>query len=239
LDELVDFSYKLGRLRLGDEFMILNRARLGAIVGQPAGDVAQEWPAWVVVIGLAGAGYYPQERVEVQEKDLRRLAQEFGLEVKDGLPGIPNAEFVATMGGCSSEPYWKLAAKGGSEDIFFLTTLDKAPKFVETVRAVADGAQYPTQDVGVYIQPQHHSVSWHVEFSLAYDPRDSKRVAKVKEIYLQASAELVAQGAYFSRPYGAWADLVYSRDATAVRVLRTVKQIVDPKNVLNPGKLCF
>jgi FAD/FMN-containing dehydrogenase len=33
--------------------------------------------------------------------------------------------------------------------------------------------------------------------------------------------------------------MVYSRDATATRVLRTVKGILDPKNVLNPGKLCF
>jgi FAD/FMN-containing dehydrogenase len=78
-----------------------------------------------------------------------------------------------------------------------------------------------------------------VEFSLPYDPSDAKEVAKIKELYTQASEELMAQGAYFSRPYGLWADLVYSRDATARSVLRTVKQIVDPKNVLNPGKLCF
>ena len=50
---------------------------------------------------------------------------------------------------------------------------------------------------------------------------------------------LVAQGAYFSRPYGDWADMVYARDADARQILRLAKGIVDPKNVLNPGKLCF
>lgn len=242
LEELIDFSYKLLRLRVGDEVMIMNRARMATLFAKPGGDAlpsAEDLPAWAVVIGLAGAGYYPQERVEVQEKEINRLAQEFQVQVLKGLPGIGNAEVKATIASCSSEPYWKLNAKGGCEDIFFLTTLDKVPRYIEVVRAAAEAAQYPGQDISVYIQPQHHGVTQHVEFSLSYDPRDSKSTARVKEIYAKASAELIAQGAYFSRPYGAWANMVYSRDATAVRVLRVVKQIVDPKNVLNPGKLCF
>ena len=107
------------------------------------------------------------------------------------------------------------------------------------VQAVAEAARYPTAEIGIYIQPQHHGVSQHVEFSLPFDPKNAKDVERAKQVYIKASQELIAQGAYFSRPYGEWADLVYSRDATATRVLRTVKQIVDPKNVLNPGKLCF
>jgi FAD/FMN-containing dehydrogenase len=107
------------------------------------------------------------------------------------------------------------------------------------VFTVAEALKYPTSDIGVYIQPQHHGVSQHVEFNLPYDPANLKEVAMVKEVYAKVSEALIEQGAYFSRPYGAWADLVYSRDATATRVLRTVKDIVDPKNVLNPGKLCF
>jgi hypothetical protein len=222
--------------------MIVNRARLATMFGTPAGDmpvVKEDLPSWVVIVGLAGAAYYPEERVQVQEKDLRKLAQEFALEVLTGVPGLTNAEVVETMASCSAEPYWKLNAKGGCQDIFFLTTLDQAPQFVATVRAVAEAAQYPSEEIGIYIQPQHHGVSQHVEFNLSYDPRDPRAVARVKQVYVKASAELVAQGAYFSRPYGAWADLVYSRDATSTRVLRTVKQIVDPNNVLNPGKLCF
>jgi hypothetical protein len=78
-----------------------------------------------------------------------------------------------------------------------------------------------------------------VEFTISYDAADSRDAAAAKRLFLTASEKLVAQGAYFSRPYGPWEDLVYSRDATATRVLRTVKQIVDPNHVMNPGKLCF
>ena len=242
LEDLVDFCYKLERLRLGDEVFLLNGAQLATMLGPQPGDVPmlkQDLPNWVVIIGLAGAAYYPQERVDVQEKDVKKLGSEFGVEILGALPGISNAKVVNVIAACSGEPYWKLKLKGGCQDIFFLTTLDKVPPFVKTVFSVAEAAKYPTSDIGIYIQPQHHGVSQHVEFNLPYDPADHREVAMVKEIHAKASEALIEQGAYFSRPYGAWADLVYSRDATATRVLRTVKDIVDPKNVLNPGKLCF
>jgi len=159
--------------------------------------------------------------------------------VLSGLPGISDAAVKAMLENCSDEPYWKLARKGACQEVFFLTTLDKAPRFVETVQAAADACGYPVQDVGVYIQPQHHGVSQHVEFDFPYDRANEKEAATVRTLFERASDALIAQGAYFSRPYGTWADLVYSRDATAKRVLTTVKQIVDPRNVLNPGKLCF
>jgi hypothetical protein len=53
------------------------------------------------------------------------------------------------------------------------------------------------------------------------------------------AANLMAAGAYFSRPYGSWAQPVYNRDAAARDALRKVKAIFDPAGVLNPGKLCF
>ena len=49
----------------------------------------------------------------------------------------------------------------------------------------------------------------------------------------------MAEGAYFSRPYGEWADAVYNRDAASRDLLRAVKKILDPNNILNPSKLCF
>ena len=47
------------------------------------------------------------------------------------------------------------------------------------------------------------------------------------------------QGAYFSRPYGIWANMVYKADARTTVVTQKVKDIFDPNNVMNPGKLCF
>ena len=173
------------------------------------------------------------------EKDLEVLAQACGLRLLPGLPGIGSAGLARTFRGCCEGTHWKLREKGGATEIFFLTTLDKVPGFVDTVNAVARTHEYPTSAIGVYVQPQHTGTAQHVEFTLPFDPAKPAEVEAVRAIHDQASRALVAQGAYFSRPYGAWADLVYSRDATARSVLRTVKRIVDPKNILNPGKLCF
>jgi glycolate oxidase len=50
---------------------------------------------------------------------------------------------------------------------------------------------------------------------------------------------MLAGGAFFSRPYGIWADMAYKQDARSMAVLKTVKNIFDPNHIMNPGKLCF
>ena len=47
------------------------------------------------------------------------------------------------------------------------------------------------------------------------------------------------QGAYFDRPYGPWADMVYQRAGHYTTKLKEIKKALDPQGILNPGKLCF
>jgi FAD/FMN-containing dehydrogenase len=68
---------------------------------------------------------------------------------------------------------------------------------------------------------------------------DADTKADMKELADDLAANLMAAGAYFSRPYGSWAQPVYNRDAAAKDALRKVRAIFDPVGVLNPGKLCF
>jgi FAD/FMN-containing dehydrogenase len=49
----------------------------------------------------------------------------------------------------------------------------------------------------------------------------------------------MGKGAFFSRPYGENTTLIMNRDAASVAALKKVKQITDPKHIMNPGKLCF
>jgi hypothetical protein len=242
LEDLVDFCYKLERIRLGDEVMVVNAAQLATMLSKRDGDLKvlkEDLPAWTVIIGLAGTALFPEERVQVQELDLKRLAQQCGVELLSGIHNVFPGQIARALERCSDEPYFKFKYKGACQDIFFLTTLDRTPQFLKTVFSIAERLKYATSDIGVYIQPQHHGVSQHIEFNLPFDPSDCREVAIVGQIYTEASQSLISEGAYFSRPYGSWAEMVYQRDATATRILRTVKQIVDPKQVLNPGKLCF
>jgi FAD/FMN-containing dehydrogenase len=56
---------------------------------------------------------------------------------------------------------------------------------------------------------------------------------------MNASETLKKNGAFFSRPYGSWADMVYDEYTEGVKVLRKLKGVFDPNNILNPGKLCY
>jgi FAD/FMN-containing dehydrogenase len=61
----------------------------------------------------------------------------------------------------------------------------------------------------------------------------------MRQLLLHASQELMKQGAFFSRPYGIWADMAFNRDAQTTIVLNKIKKIFDPNGIMNPGKLCF
>jgi FAD/FMN-containing dehydrogenase len=241
LDDLIGISYRLQRLRLGDEVLLVNDSLLAGLLGAGAQVEAmrEELPPWTLIVGVGGRALLPEEKVDVQEKDIREVAGQFSLELLSAVPGATTGQVRAVLDGCCGEPHWKLGYKGGCQDIFFLTTLDKTRGFVATMLATAEEAKYPLADVGVYIQPQHQGVAYHCEFTLPFAPDDAREVARATALYERASERLIGQGAYFSRPYGAWAGPVYNRDAQSTTLLRNVKGVFDPNNVMNPGKLCF
>lgn len=242
LTGLIKCAYQLLRVRLGDEFVVLNSANLAAILIRDADAIQAAkgvLPPWVIIIGIAGRDLFPEEKVDFQEKDTRDIVQQSGLELLPEVSGIAGDQVMSTVLNPSPEPYWKLAYKGACQDVFFMTTLDKVREFVSTVFARANALQYPAQDIGIYLQPQHQGTSCHCEFNLPYNPGDKIETDRVRELLETCSEALIRQGAYFSRPYGIWADMVYNRDAHNKEVIGTIKGIFDPNNILNPGKLCF
>ena len=64
-------------------------------------------------------------------------------------------------------------------------------------------------------------------------------VTQVETLYADASSELVNQGAFFTRPYGIWADMAFKKDEQTTKLLKNIKKTFDPQGIMNPGKLCF
>ena len=242
LKDLIECASRLLRVRLGDEFLVLNRANLAAILSGDADEIQalkDTLPPWAIVMGIAGRDLFPEERVDYQEKDTRDVVQQSGLELLPAVSGITGDQVMSALLNPSPETYWKLIYRGACQDIFFMTTLDKTPGFADTVFATADALQYEVSNIGIYLQPQHQGTSCHCEFNLPYDPGNKLETERVSELLETCSEALMRQGAYFSRPYGMWADMVYNRDAANKQMIKTIKGIFDPNNILNPGKLCF
>jgi len=234
------------RKRIVDECLTLNNINLAAILADdwPAdyNELKDTLPSWTVIVCIAGYQRRPEERLEIQEKQLFNICDELGLKPQAQLRGTGGKE-VAVLEHLSSswnkEPYWKLAYKGSCQDIFFLTPLSKTAGFIELVKKTSARYHYPYSDIGCYLQPMVQGRGCHCEFNLPCDKSDESEVAEVKSLFLEASETLIRNGAFFSRPYGPWADMVFSRYAEGVTALRKTKNIFDPNNILNPGKLCF
>ena len=137
------------------------------------------------------------------------------------------------------DTYWKARYKGTSQDIFFITTMDRAGEFYQKVLEVCGRHNYPTREIGVYLQPLERGRACHLEFSFPCDLDSIHERDKLRELYVHLSEELITMGAFFSRPYGCWADMVYRRATTYTNTLKEVKKVFDPNSILNPGKLCY
>jgi FAD/FMN-containing dehydrogenase len=107
------------------------------------------------------------------------------------------------------------------------------------MRGVAQDTGFPTTMIGTYIQPIQQGRACHVEFDLAFDPDDEAEVTRTKRTLEQASRALMHKGAFFSRPYGMWSNMIGGQNAESVMAMRKVKRIFDPNSVMNPGKLWF
>jgi FAD/FMN-containing dehydrogenase len=167
------------------------------------------------------------------------VAQSCGLGLETVVAGVRAKQLADILSRPSKEPYWKLRFKGGCQDLFFITTLDKTPEFVNRVSKLAGAYDFSPADIGVYLQPTVQGTNCHCEFNLSYDPNSQQEVDKMRTFDAEASRIIASTGGFFSRPYGAWADVAYGNNAETVVVQRKMKEVFDPNDIMNPGKLCF
>ncbi|HVI41162.1 MAG TPA: FAD-linked oxidase C-terminal domain-containing protein, partial [Anaerovoracaceae bacterium] len=239
LQKITEFVYKAIRLRFPDELFILNNMQLACILGKNEAEI-NDWkailPKWTAIVGVAGRELLPEKRVEVRSKDLADIAQNCGLELLSSVSKL-SGETVKKEILTPSQGSWKDTYKGASQDIFFLTTLDRAECFINKMYEVANELSYPVNNIGIYIQPQHMGTSYHCEFTLPYDPNSKKERELAEKVYTKASIEMSKLDAYFSRPYEMWAKLQLNKDAQSYGALKKIKQIFDPNGIMNPGKI--
>lgn len=242
VESLIGLNYELLRIRLGDNLFILNGQNLAYLLGHTAREVKnlkKKLPSWFLFINFEGYGQLPEDKVQYQKADFLDMAQARGLNPVAETFGVSAAGIHQLLSGPSLGPYWKLKHQGGCHDIFFLTTLDKTPGFAAAMTGLAQKYRQAVEDIGIYIQPAVQGTCCHCEFNLYYDPTNAADVDKTRKLLNEGVEKMVEMGAFFSRPYGAWADAAYRQHADVVNIQRKIKKIFDPKNILNPGKLCF
>jgi FAD/FMN-containing dehydrogenase len=250
LDSVVEFLYRILRIRIGQECLLLNNTNLATII---ADDWSRDFeklraslPPWTLILVISGFQRRPEEKIQYEEQTLGRILREEFPEIHlgDHLPGFPGlGEKLLPM---LRKPwpeqvtYWKKRPKGGCQSLFFFTKPAWVSRFIDRIEEIAARHGYPTADIGGYLQPIEHNRACHLEFNFFYDPASHSEAERVRRLYGEAVKVLLSEGALFTRPYGEeLTGLVYERAADYTMTLRRVKNIFDPNNIMNPGHLCF
>ncbi len=242
LDDNFDFIYELLKYRLGDEILILNNLNLAALIGKDTSSIEKlrkELPEWIGIISITGTGELAQDKINWQEGDIAEYAEKFGVNLKASISGVSSDNVNKILEEASPVP-WRLKYKGGCDDIFFISTLDRTPTYKDIMWNVSKQENFDTSNIGVYIQPIVQGCNVHCEFDLFFNPDDEKECNITKNAFIKSSQALINKGAFFNRPYGIWSDMIYSKiPKNIINSMKKVKGIFDPNNVLAPGALCF
>ncbi|MCX8043721.1 MAG: FAD-binding oxidoreductase [Desulfobacterota bacterium] len=244
IDQAAHFTYRLGKKWIGYECFTLNRAALAMMLAEHGPDeyrtIKENAPAYLQIFCIAGLKRFPDERIAYQEADFFETARECNVSPSVQVPHIPRAaSFFAThLRQCwDRDVYWKDMYKGASAEIFFITTMDRAAAHIAALQQEAIRFGYDPSDIGVYLQPIENGRAAHLEFIIPYDPGNAYEVRRVKDLWINASEAMYRLGAVFTRAYGYWADMVNRCNAVQYATARQIKEILDPNNIMNPGKL--
>ncbi|MBU0994942.1 MAG: FAD-binding oxidoreductase [Proteobacteria bacterium] len=235
LEDLIMFTYKMLWRKLPDHCLILNNINLSAITGVDHSGL----PPWVLVYTISGLEYFPEDRISYMEEEIYEMASGFNVQPVQKLGGVSGDKLIGLLNKPGKAPYWKQSLKGGVKELFFLTTLDKSSEFVTIMHQKAVSHNFPKENTGIYIQPIRHGTGCHMSFNLMADFNNAEEKDKVKILYDDAGKAFLEMGGFFSRPHGTLVDAIYSKCPDTVLALKKVKNIFDPKGVMNPGKLCF
>ncbi|MDY7035201.1 MAG: FAD-binding oxidoreductase [Thermodesulfobacteriota bacterium] len=248
IEDSIEPLYRIQRRMIGSECFLLNNLNLASIL-------TENWPhdfmvlkealsSWTLILVLAGGRRHPEQKIEYEEEALREIGSELSIphigESIAGVPGVERALPGLLRGPWPEErTYWKFGYKGSCQDLFFLTTQNKAPLLVRAINEVAGKYGYSTGDLGFYLQPIESGRACHCECNIYYDPDNPIEVDRAKKLYMEGAEVLLNMGAFFTRPYGVLAELVYDRTTHYTMALKKVKGLLDPNNIMSPGKLCF
>ena len=249
LEDAIEPTYAIQRQMIGNECLILNKLNAAIILSESWPDdfesLYQALPEWLFILVLSGAPRRPEEKLAYEEEALAKIIAQFPriVALETTIPGFTGIErripALLRQPWPKEKTYWKHLLKGGCQDLFFITKMENVTEFVWAVSQLATELSFPVSQIGCHVQPIEQARAGRCEFNFYYDPDKAEDIAQVCALYEMAAKQLFNMGALFTEPYGMLADLVYEKATSYTTMMKKVKNLFDPNNIMCPGNLCF
>lgn len=256
LEDSLEATKQIQRKEVGLECFLLNRLNLASLFCQdwnipeefPSKKISSDHvkelldvlPPWVLIICLTGSPRFPEEKIDYEKDTLMNIASQLNIHVHTTIPPLKNADaYVSDFLLRPWDILKKFRFKGSVHSLSFKSPLARVPEFESMIHHASEEHHYPIQHIGGYLLPIERGRAVHLEFDFHCDLSNPEDVKQVKNLYLRCSEALIQSGAFFDRPYGPWAEMMYKRTGTYTKKLKELKNELDPNHIMNPGKLCF
>ncbi len=240
IDGLGKLSQQLMHQEANDEYFIVNNLYLASLLAKDRdeiGELKKSIPSWIMVIGVSGN---EEAELAYKEIDIEDVLNQYGLKGSEGLPGIKDIstrlanEIDYPKGMINQRRY-----KGACNYVACMASKTQLKALYDLTLYTLNNNGRDSKELGFIIMPLNFGGSYYFEPCIYHDPDDRDEILSAKELFMKLSRSLIHAGGFFPRPYPLWAEDVYFRMGTYHRRIKKVKSLLDPNNIMNPGKLAF
>ncbi len=198
------------RTELGWEYLAANRRFLSSLLEEQDPDL----PPWTLIVGFDG----PEKLVAYQRKKVLEMMGELGAR-----PVEAYRERISEL----LDEVWYQASPlhtGFYADCGRVKELDDLAQEHITKNGV------PSEDIGQCLLAVNRGRCLYSQYDVFADPAEHKGLMDA------LASKLAARGAFYDHPQGELADEIIGRVPNLREHLRTIKSIIDPQGILNPGR---
>ncbi|MFP6851016.1 MAG: FAD-binding oxidoreductase [Pseudomonas sp.] len=241
LEPVIEVARDVLMRRLGSQVFIVDKVQLALLLCEDrvAFDLLlPALPQWILFVSLSAHQYAPAEKMAWQVEQLNACVAPHGAMLQQSLAGH-GANDLAGLLRRSESSFFRDRLAGNHLELFFLQQLDRVTSFSALVRSSLDNDGFADMPLGTYIQPMAQGTYCHVEFTVPYGRDGLSRGDELMSTWRATAERCADAGGFFSRPYGDWSDIAFSRAGETQPLLSMTKSIFDPGNVMSPGRLPY
>jgi FAD/FMN-containing dehydrogenase len=210
VNSLLQAMRNIPRTEIGIEYLGMDDVYLKAITGR-------QGAKYTMAVGFDGAANY----VDWQEKMVRQFASEHG--------GKENKAVSEAVLAKIDDP-WPAQGACGTE---FTTTYKKAPEMDAIIVGEAGKAKVGAGEIGRLFVSMDRGRGISCIYGFFKDGND------VEKMVDDLNIKLLDNGAVFESPEGDFSKLIFDKIPGYSKMLGRIKNMMDPKGILNPGIMKF